>query len=262
MSANNQGEREIFMKGNLEQEKTERTEMGSRERPILFSGAMVRAILSGGKTQTRRVVRLSSNQCSVLSAQSCAAVSKPVNGACGLDLMDGQFLACPYGKPGDRLWVREEHFMHGRWEQVPDVFTKGGQQKWCFVADSDEVMFDAAQLNGHFRSGVIKTKGTVSTAGWHKRLARFMPRKASRIMLEIVSVRGERLHDICEADAVAEGIDSFQRGEGPRTYRDYLQKTEYYCLSAMGSYRTLWELINGPGSWGDPWVWVVEFKRL
>ena len=91
-----------------------------------------------------------------------------------------------------------------------------------------------------------------------------MNRWASRITLEIVNVRVERLKSISEADAMAEGIELPENG----TYRDYSVKPEDnegydYCKSAVDSYRTLWEKINGPGSWdANPWVWVVEFKRV
>ncbi len=239
-----------------------------KERPILFSGAMVRAILAGRKTQTRRVVKMSSAQCFVLSAQSEAKVSRPVKGACGLDLIDGQFISCPYGKPGDRLWVREEHFMHGYWVEVQGLLTKGGKHKWRFVPDlPDEVVFDARILNGHFRSGVMKTKGKASTSGWHKRLARFMPRKLSRITLEIVSVRVERLQEISEGDAMAEGIQKewCDDGEMPGRYLYFsdVDRPQIGHSTPVLAYAKLWQSINGPESWAlNPWVWVVEFKRL
>lgn len=174
-----------------------------KERPILFSGAMVRAILSGVKTQTRRVAKM-----------------LPLDGA------------CPYGKPGDHLWVRETH--------APMI---GGG--WVYAADYTPERLRQKDGKGFWKPSI------------------FMKRAACRITLEIVSVRVERLQDISEADAIAEGVDLFQRAHEPRVYRDYSHKKLHYGLSAVGSYRTLWESINGPESWAlNPWVWVVEFKRL
>jgi len=147
-----------------------------------------------------------------------------------------------YRVGGDLLWVREEHYRYGHWEEVPGVRTKGGRQKWKFVADTDEVVYEPPVS---FRKG--RHHKDSHTTAWHKRLARFMPRWASRITLEVVSVRVERLNDCSREDAIAEGIDIDP--ELPADPRD--------------TYRSLWESINGPGSWdANPWVWVVGFKAL
>jgi hypothetical protein len=200
-----------------------------KERPILFNGAMVRAILAGTKTQTRRVVKL--------PHQNRLGAWEPTRfgGPRGGHLRDGStipeqggiwhtrtgdHLGCPYGQPGDHLWVRE-----------------------TFTAFDDSHI----QYRADYRSDPAgeKAHGVVWTPSIH------MPRLASRITLEIVSVRVERLHDISEADAKAEGTPKPIQisDDDPRTYRD-----------AFGD---LWELINGDGSWdANPWVWVVEFKRV
>jgi hypothetical protein len=225
-----------------------------KERPILFSGAMVRALLDGTKTQTRRALR--------------------PDGKYRLDLVcptNGGPPICPYGQPGDRLWARETFFAWGRWETR--FSTKKGRDEWHFVdlTDYDHPYLYAA--NGvSDTQAFIKRRGDVQPMYW-KRPAIFMPRAASRITLEITSVRVERLQDISEADAMAEGVDigavaSFGRTPG-------------VTRPAGFAYRDLWESINpaeiplldddgkkvgmqkNPAAWdANPWVWVIEFKRI
>lgn len=218
------------------------------ERPILFSGAMVRALQAGIKTQTRRA----------LKPQPSEFVGGP-----GVTLRDGspaplialddsvepygREIACPYGQPGDRLWVRETFYAWGRWEtrfsakkrrdewHFEDLTLESGKC-YSYSADGDGPMFERGKRN----AGVLP--------GWWKRPAIFMPRAASRITLEITSMRVERLQDISVADAIAEGCPGGEHGDR---------------YAALEQYRALWESINGPGSWDtNPWVWVVSFKRL
>ena len=196
----------------------------SKERPILFSGSMVRAILDGSKTQTRRIVK----------PQPSRYAGSPVR-------MDGQealftvpdvrgsvpeFATCRYGKTGDTLWDRET------W--APDF------EPYEFVYRADD---DAA----------ASSKG----GRWYPSI--HMPRWASRITLEVESVRVERLQDISEADAKAEGLScEFGIDE---VYCTQCSGHERLCL--QNRFRTLWESINGAGSWeANPWVWVVTFKRI
>jgi len=181
-----------------------------KERPILFSGPMVRAILEGRKSQTRRVVKS-------VDVQNCCTHQ------CG-----GKSAAvlahCPYGKPGDRLWVRETH--------LP---TASGVY---YRADFSD--FDAA---GH---GAMY-------GGWKPSI--FTKRAYSRITVEIVKVRVERLKDISVTDAIEEGIP----------VNTCLRKAPFGTGWAhpVSAYVELWESLNGEGSWEDnPWVWVIEFKRV
>lgn len=194
-----------------------------KERPILFSAPMVRAILAGTKTQTRRVVKPRP-----MPAGGWTVAARPRGFEITYWDSDEQErcgIACPYGKPGDRLWVRE-------------TFAKidGQTQPWI------ETDYRATYTHGD-RLG--------DTLGIKKRWtpAIHMPRAASRITLEVTGVRVERLQAISASDAIAEGIP---RG-GPEN-PDGIEQREY---------RTLWESINGPASWdANPWVWVIEFDRV
>lgn len=199
------------------------------ERPILMSAPMVRAILAGTKTQTRRVVKPQPTHFNP------AGVPRRVNPDGGASAV----IACPYGQSGDRLWVREAF---GHFERN-DTLKQG-----------DRIYY--------------RTDGEcVELHPWRPSI--HMPRWASRITLEVTGVRVERLQDISEADAVAEGIE---RGDGfPGWYRGPLAgdspslvQCGFKIPTAFPrlAYRALWESINGPGSWdANPWVWCVEFRR-
>jgi hypothetical protein len=195
-----------------------------KTRPILFSGAMVRALLAGTKTQTRRVMK-----------PQPVWVAEPNVPFATVDADPKGIIACPYGQPGDRLWVRENfsgpHCMdaaHGCAAVPPGKW--GVSSNIWYWADGNPEFGD-----------------------WTKpRPSIHMPRWASRITLEIVSVRVERLQDISEADALDEGV----------TYND-IPNNGLDPMRARTWYRGLWESINGPGSWdANPFVWVVEFKRV
>lgn len=197
-----------------------------KERPILFSAPMVRALLAGTKTQTRRVYKTKNG-----------GVWPYPNDIPG---MRQAARACAYGQPGDRLWVRET-FVQG-WDHDPVTdrikrYDSDGKQipiKTWYRADGADI-------------GWCDADGWEANTPWKPSI--HMPRAASRITLEITSVRVERLQDISVADCIAEGI---ARG-GPEN-PDGIEKREY---------RELWESINGPSSWiANPWVWVIEFKRV
>ena len=200
------------------------------ERPILFSGAMVRAILDGRKTMTRRVAKIGARR------------QEPQH-LKGGSFIDGQWVPCPYGQPGDRLWVKETHYRMGKW--VKNGLTESGRQKCKFNAEGRSLLFPE-QVENSTAPIVLPRKRT--DRGWHKRPSLFMPRWASRITLEITAVRVERLSDISDADALAEGVD-----------RTNTSISGY----ATERFKKLWESINGAGSWAlNPRVWVVEFKKL
>ena len=199
-----------------------------KSRPILFSGPMVRALLDDTKTQTRRVGKIQSQDFVGLKAEAVRHATLGYQIQATYDAYPGRgtarhaICACPFGQPGDQLWVRETHGFGGD-AYTPDTYYRATDPE--------------APIQGR----------------WHPSI--HMPRSASRIKLEITGVRVERLQDISEADAQAEGCalecmtpigdDSGSAIHGP------------------GGYIALWESINGPGSWDlNPWVWVVEFRRL
>ena len=212
-----------------------------KERPILFSAPMVRALLSGEKTQTRRVVKLKNGQ--------YIPPSKSADGPGWAQMLR----SCPYGQPGDRLWVRETFQYRGASYDGHGI----DESEWfrCYGAGGAADNWDPDYPHGWWPTPHMNVKKLDAAdeqegegvTGWvTKRIPGIhMPRWASRITLEVTSVRVERLQDISEADAAAEGVH-----------------TDPDC-PAYDAYQALWEQINGKGSWdANPWVWVVEHKRI
>ena len=197
------------------------------DRPILFSAPMVRALLAGTKTQTRRAVKL----------KAWHTVEERDNGQHWPWMYDGErnadyWLPCPYGQPGDRLWVRETWMdLQGTGVEHRDL--AGKLQRYSYAADTPP---------GSYGDETRKDFGLKWRPSIH------MARIVSRITLEVTGVRVERLQDISEADAKAEGVSAKHTADADYTARE--------------AYSVLWEQINGPGTWdANPWVWVVEFKR-
>ena len=202
-----------------------------KERPILFSAPMVRAILEGRKSVTRRPVKGAG--LNWLEDFTPDYVADPANSL------------CPYGKPGDRLWVRETFIdLRGTGvEHRPDP--DGPLQRYAYAADcrpgshSDEARKDFG----------LKYKPSIH-----------MPRAACRILLEITDVRVERLQDITEEQAKTEGV---------RLYTDHaelgdwwhVEGIETYSADPRKSFELLWSSVGGDWN-ANPWVWVVEFKRV
>jgi len=220
-----------------------------KERPILFRAPMVRAILAGTKTQTRRVVKPSPEWTEPGTAWKFSedGHSGPGWYAYNEDYPEegALFYRCPYGQPGDRLWVREKFqplFADGIENHWETNWKTGKGYAISYQAtdgihefiDADDNLSDACKPSIH------------------------MPRWASRITLEVVSVRVERLSDISKDDAMAEGIvlqPDGGFGLADSTHYNFSDPTDSYC--------SLWESINGDGSWlSNPWVWAVEFKRV
>lgn len=230
-----------------------------KERPILFSGPMVRAILAGRKTQTRREVKphFSADVDEVSERPALDPVLKCVVSGHSGEWEDDHGLdevrRCPYGRPGDRLRVKEHAWMFC--ERRPNGVTKTGRPKWHYVPLREAPVHYCAAHQEKPSIDVVHPD-TGNAWGWRKKLGRFLPAWASRITLEVVSVRVERLNDISEEDALAEGVEPYEpRETGMLKGRDQELPSE--------AFRTLWESLNGPGSWAaNPWVWVVEFRRV
>ena len=212
----------------------------TKERPILFSGPMIRAILEGQKTQTRRIVKRQRDM--------EFDVNDPTYGPYWLSYAteaDGEDakVRCPYGKPTDRLWVRETHRY---W--FPDWIDPPAYPCRCRYKADDSLVELAVEREENLQFSTPEDVGLdVESTKWRPSI--FMPRWASRITLEITAVRVERLQSISGPDCWAEGIA--YAGWDPERYG-----------SVVECYRDLWESTHGTGSWAaNPWVWVVEFSR-
>ena len=203
-----------------------------KSKPILFSGPMVKAILDGRKTMTRRIV-------------------KPQSLFDGKDAIVKRFPnqeGCPYGKPGDRVWVREQH-----WFRKDDGITAyfDGSIRTHITAGFPNHYCPATKPPPDDWPNNHKELGFRSVPSIH------MPRWASRITLEITGVRVERLQEISNADAEAEGVRATEWAAKPLPLREQ-------SLSVVKlAFSHLWESINGKGSWeANPWVWAIAFRRL
>lgn len=204
-----------------------------KELPILFSTPMILALLDGRKTQTRRIVK----------PQLTTDVRSGALGHWSIQ-PDVREFVCPFGAPGDRLWVKEAHAFSVvdpdglDWHDDPE--------NWDVIYRADE-----HQPAGGWRDA----DGKPMTAPWRPSI--HMPRWASRITLEIVGVRVERLQSISEEDARAEGAKCADEATGREVIFPGASKAGSYRLH----YRHIWEQINGPDSW-DANPWVIEFRRV
>ena len=205
------------------------------ERPILFSAPMVRAILEGRKSMTRRVVKPQPPTAEAVRElcgdtfhlfTDCRASSPAEFRVAGpvwavRQLCGQQEWTCPYGQPGDRLWVRET---------------------WCYGDDlngNEAVYFKADSPQGQYI--------------WKPSI--YMPRKLSRVTLEVAGVRVERLQEITDADALAEGVNT----QGPYYVEDYEKQQSV----SVAQFAALWDSINGKKyPWdSNPFCWVIEFTK-
>jgi hypothetical protein len=197
--------------------------------PILYSTLMVKALLQGNKSKTRRTKGLEFINNSFSDWEYLG-----INGI--RHLMQNEYgainaIQCPYGQPGDIHWVRE-------------TFSECGfKGNYVYKADDETLLTDYDK--------------------WKPNI--YMPKSACRIFLEITVVKIERLQDITEEDAVHEGVHQYDDG----TFKNYFkskglrERDGVECLLAVGSFQSLWCSINGLDSWkSNPWVWVIEFKKV
>jgi hypothetical protein len=171
-----------------------------RERPILMSGPLVREILAGRKDVTRRPVK---------RAEEYDLDGWPLRAVLSFGEEDAERIPCPYGAPGDRLWVRETH-AHGR--------MNGGERQWVRYRATDE---DSLPEGAHWTPSI------------------HLPRALARLVLDVLGVRVERLHEITEEDARREGV------------------------ADRAEFAAKWREIYDAESWDEnPWVWRIEFRRV
>ena len=195
-----------------------------KERPILMSAPMVNALLSNAKTQTRRTIKPQPEY-----SESVGFIWKGKAYGVGISEQEQsarKYLAekCPYGEVGDRLWVRET----------------------CWINEDEHLV--SYRADGEFPDHMKGEK-------WKPSI--FMPRWASRITLEITDIRVQRLEDISNDDAKAEGVDCAPHRGGTCGVKD-----TGIDQCAICPYRDLWNTINGPKSWNEnPWVWCLSFRR-
>lgn len=218
-----------------------------KESPILFNAAMVRALLAGAKTQTRRVMKIQppsdkyrlSTLLSTTGRKCDEGKSHWITMLNGYTIDDGSqpLFSCPYGYAGDQLWVKETWRTWKSLDHVKPSLLENG------------IIIDYAAGGNSVGAGLVCDV----SEKWRPSL--YMQKRFSRIQLEITGVRVERLNDISEADARAEGgpqILGFNNGKEKFGWQTYIEW-----------YQELWESINGAGSWdANPWVWVVEFKVI
>lgn len=216
---------------------------GVKERGILFSAPMVHVILEGRKTQTRRAYKNRKHPdfgCGIAASELAREQQHVID------------RICPFGQPGDRLWVRET--WQGplidnldEYRADPDGYKK---PEHCVYAADGGAPPEFITLDDEL------------VQRWRPSI--HMPRWASRILLEITAVRVERLNDISEADAMAEGADCLRTENCTEKERRLL---DLPLMDDHTPYRNgfalLWESLSGSGSWAsNPWVWAIDFKRV
>lgn len=223
-----------------------------KELPILFSTPMVQANLDGRKTMTRRIVKPQPSN----GLQKGAGDPGWYDTDYECTFHTGKYIKCPYGQPGDLLWVRET---------------------WCLPS-----LFDGFEKDYYFKAGfsVSDIKDRNASQNWRPSI--HMPKAAARIWSQVEEIRVERLQDISEEDAISEGILPAENSKSLFLYYDKYSmkllaggemKTKFVngekvrigagYTGALSSFRSLWTYINGPESWdANPWVWVVMYKIL
>jgi len=211
----------------------------TKETPIIFSTPMVQAILEGRKTMTRRILKVQpkDNQDWKLSTMMSSSSREDkkhegklhwvvYNNKFSIKEYDERYFLCPFGKVGDQLWVRE-----------------------CFQYKLNDKTMVA------YRADVHESAATVIS--WKPSI--FMPKAAARIWLEITNIKVERLNEITEEDALCEGVEFDDENKFWFDYSNPLSE----CYNPIQSFETLWMKINGEDAWDlNPWVWVIEFKRI
>jgi hypothetical protein len=230
-----------------------------KERPIIMQEESVSAIFALRKTQTRRVMALQPGN------GNTPIIGEPLYKGCvvarwgGESEFDYYDCHCPYGKTGDRLWVREAHLRYGHW--VKNGTTDTGAQAWLFSPHNQEIIYTDRREKPEVLSQSQKDQ-----TGWFLRSPLFMPRWASRLLLEITSIKAEFLQDISEADAKAEGL-AFRKPNFECGYEGFWGHPNWphveWLSSPVKAYKKGWDSINAKR--GFPWdsnpaVWATTFR--
>lgn len=222
-----------------------------KERPILFSCEMVRAILGGRKSMARRVVKIKAD--GIEPAERYPGEWQPWRGGERLPT-----IFCPYGEVGERLWVRET------WSLCS--LSQDGRDTVAYRADgaihdtANDIIYEKAPFT---IDDLERDQPTVKWAKWTPSI--HMPRWASRLMLEVTGVRVERLHEITDQDCEREGVVDHYACEEPNLESHDPDDCGVHRCNPIADFRRTWDALNGPRGFGwdsNPWVWVVSFKRL
>lgn len=220
-----------------------------KEHPILFSTPMVQAILAGRKTQTRRIIKPAIGwdanwKVSLIQEEHIDSIPR-YEMRCGTQYSLPWF-KCPYGQTGDVLWVRESYKIYLNYDNQVYI---------SFEGMDDFKVYNKKEISFNTLAKLQERK--LAPNEWHNCPSIHLYKEFSRIFLQVKNVRVERLHDISEADAIAEGI-----------IRD---KTGYICkgvemhhsVTPQGAFNQLWVKINGAESYqSNPWLWVIECERI
>lgn len=241
-------------------------------KPILFSRAMIEALLAGRKTMTRRILNPQpsvdwspfgniSEVHKMINGQFVIKNGLPVVLGYGFCNEDGSEAHVTKFKVDDILWVRETTYIYGK--HVKAGISKKGNQKWKFVADkAKKVLYPTDPFPSECIMANRKTPK--DTLAYWKRPSIFMPKWACRIYLRVTGVKCEKLQVITHDDAIREGILKIKNEKSELLgWKNYLEDIENEFLTPIGSFRSLWKKINGIDSWSqNPYIFAYAFEII
>jgi len=240
----------------MHQASANQWKMKMKETPIIFNGEMVRALLNGHKSQTRRIIKPQP------ATWNAGSIFKKAYPGLNFQLETGEWVICPYGVVGDQLWVRETWRVVGWHEGEPMNIEFKDKSRMCENSTGDEFNYEdwcekiwiqcaedsekaGIELVDDFYDWGDKEIATRWRPSIH------MPRWASRIQLEITDIRVERLNKITAQDAMSEGVCIFENFSAANARKPVVE------------FKTLWQSIHGPCSWEvNPYVWRIEFEVM
>jgi len=258
--------------------------MALKEKPIGFTNAMAAAILAGQKTMTRRLIHpqprvyTAGDGLPAVLAWSHPGATNTNSKSAGMyfytfnstnqEFAEKLAEQCPY-QPGDKLWVREEHYLWGHW--VKNGTTKTGKKKWKFVGnDISEGCLYSDNPPKKFR--ISMDKEDPEADHWYKRNPRFMPKKYARLWLEVESVDAQQIQSISDEDAAKEGLVKVTKDKVLWKYGvgdfDGLPggigwPWQNWSTTIGTAFMRLWSSIHGDDSWNNnDWVFAISFKRI